>query len=314
MVQQALNRHSQITIPPETKFFFSFLNHSRRNQLRHLDRLNRDLRISLVPPAAAIRGDQEGRAFFDEMAQQYVAGLRPTKAVTSFGEKTPEHTGHIPRIRQLFPDAKILVLYRDGRDVALSLSKAPWMPADLYVCFLVWLYYQRLVMHLQQSAMPNVYFARYENIVVNPEKEFAGILHFLDLPYESAVPHEYGNSEGIPEREYPWKANALRKITEERVGVFRRELGRGQIEILERLGKDTLASFGYPLLSGGEAPLSLSFLLKLSRDTASFVYQMPLYSLLHELADRALSHCVRRFKGSLQLFQLLRKQLPIAVR
>ena len=43
LLQQALNRHSQIVIPPETKYFFSFLGHTRRCQHRHIDRLNADL-------------------------------------------------------------------------------------------------------------------------------------------------------------------------------------------------------------------------------------------------------------------------------
>ncbi len=29
MVQQALNRHPQVVIPPETKYFFSFYGHSQ---------------------------------------------------------------------------------------------------------------------------------------------------------------------------------------------------------------------------------------------------------------------------------------------
>src|SRR5207302_4490013 len=139
----------------------------------------------------------EARSFYEDMSSQYVAGLGK-KGVGHFGEKTPEHTGHLHAIQQLYPDAKILVLYRDGRDVALSLTRTPWMPAGLYVNFLVWLYYQRIVARVQQSAHPNFYFARYEDIVANPEKEFSGILQFLDLPYEQAVAHGCGNIEGVP--------------------------------------------------------------------------------------------------------------------
>ena len=53
------------------------------------------------------------------MARQYLERLGKT-GVTYFGEKTPEHSGHLPSIRKLFPEAKILVLYRDGRDVGLK--------------------------------------------------------------------------------------------------------------------------------------------------------------------------------------------------
>ena len=42
----------------------------------------------------------------------------------------------LPRIRELYPDARVVVLYRDGRDVASSLTRVPWMSPNLYVNFL----------------------------------------------------------------------------------------------------------------------------------------------------------------------------------
>jgi hypothetical protein len=286
MVQQALNRHSDVAIPPETKFFFSFFGHSRRCQLRHIERLNEDLGVALPRPHAAVRSVAEGRAFYEVLARQYVARLQKP-GVTHFGEKTPEHTGQLPRIRQLFPSAKIVVLTRDGRDVASSLTRMPWMPAGLYVNFLVWLYYHRLIRKAKAEGCPNLYFARYEEIVADPEKQFAGILEFLGLPYESAVAAGYGNREGIPQREYGWKERALRKITRDRVGVFQRELTGEQVATLERLGGSALRSLGYPLLTDGRAPLSLGFLLRLGWDAAAFVARLPWHSVVNELLGRA---------------------------
>jgi hypothetical protein len=307
MVQQALNRHSHIAIPPETKYFFSFLGHSRTCQLRHIQRLNADLRIELPTPSTAILSTGEARDFYEAMARKYVHRL--PKQVESFGEKTPEHTGHLSRIQEVFPEAKILVLYRDGRDVALSLTRTPWMPAGLYVNFLVWMWYQRIVARAQQSAQPNFYFARYEDIVANPEKEFAGILRFLDLPYEQSVPHGCGNTEGVPEREYAWKARALEKITTERIGTFQRELSATDIGILERLGKQTLSAFGYPLMTGGKGSLSLSFLVKLACKLAAFFYRLPWHSLAHELFGRSLGCCADGLAYVRRAFNSLRETL-----
>ena len=201
MVQQALNRHSQVVIPPETKFFFSFFGHSRRRQLRHIERLEADLRIDLPRPAAAVRSAAEGRAFYEDMARRYVERLG-RRGVACFGEKTPEHTGHLPRIRQLFPEAKIVVLYRDGRDVAASLSRMPWMSSDLYVNFMVWLYYNRVLRDAEERAGPTSTGPATRTSWPTRRRSWGGILHFLDLPYEPAVAEGCGNREGIPEREY----------------------------------------------------------------------------------------------------------------
>jgi Sulfotransferase family len=228
----------------------------------------------------------DGRAFYDSMARQYLERLQK-KDVAYFGEKTPEHTGHLPRILQLFPDAKILVLYRDGRDVAVSLSKMPWMCSDLYVNYLVWLYYFSVVRKVKDAAHPNFYFARYENVVAAPEKELGGILQFLGLDYEPSVAQGWGNREGIPEREYPWKEQALYRINGDRVGIFRRELTTEQIERLERLGRHALEALGYELVTDGRKRLSPGFLLGLSYRFARFASRLPLHSVAWELFIRS---------------------------
>jgi len=285
MVQQALNRHSQIAIPPETKFFFSFLGHSRRCQLRHLQRLNGDLKISLPEPAAPVSSVAAARWYYEEMARQYVERLHK-KEVACFGEKTPEHTGRLSLIRQVFPEGKIVVLYRDGRDVASSLTRMPWTSQNLYVNFVIWLYYHWVVQNARQSGCPNLYVVSYEEVVADPRRALGDILHFLGLPYEPAVATGYGNPEGIPQREYTWKARALQRITTDRVAVFRRELSLSQIEILERLGRHALPALGYPLLTDGNRPLSAGFVLRLSFNLARFVSRLPWRSVANELLGR----------------------------
>jgi hypothetical protein len=296
MVQQALNRHPQIAIPPETKFFFSFYGQTRKQQRRHLDRLEADLKVHLPRPADAIRSPAQGRAFYDEMAGLYVQRLAK-QGVTHFGEKTPEHTGHLPRIRKLFPSAKILVVYRDGRDVAASLTKMPWMPANLYVNFMVWLYYNQILLEVQTAGWPNFHFARYEDVVADPRAKFADILRFLELPDHPAVAQGSGNHEGVPEREHAWKRRALGPITCERVGVFRGDLTLAQIEILERLGRRTLPELGYEMLTDGRKPLPLEIMLRLSFEMSKFVYRLPWQSVGMELLNRSITCRANGWEG-----------------
>ena len=288
MVQQALNRHSQIVIPPETKYFFSFFGHPKKYQVRHIERINADLQINLPKPARPVHSLAEGRAYYEAMARQYVA-RQQKRDILYFGEKTPEHTGLLPRIRQLFPDAKVLVLYRDGRDVALSLTKVPWMSSSLYVNFAIWLYYHWVVRAEQTAGWSNCYFARYEDIVADPEEELTGILHFLGLPYEPAVAAGYGNREGVPEREMAWKGRALQRIGTERVGLFRRELSAEQIAILERLGRGALPALGYPLLTDGTRSLTPALLLQMGWGLSRLLCRLPWHALLKEMVCRLFS-------------------------
>jgi hypothetical protein len=286
MLQQALNRHSQIVIPPETKFFFSFLGHSRSCQLSHLRRINADLAIDLAAPSRPIRSTHDARRFFDGMANLYVRRLK-RHGVILFGEKTPEHSGQIHRIRHVFPDAKILFLYRDGRDVALSLRKVPWMSSNLYVNFLIWLHYYRILVRTRDEALSNVMFVRYEDVVGNPEEMFRAVLSFLDLPYEPAVSMGYGNREGIPDREYAWKARALGKITSRFVGSWKHELSAPEVACLERLGGGALQSLGYDLATAGNGPLCRGFCLSTAWGLLDLFYRLPWHSISNELLGRS---------------------------
>lgn len=246
MLQQALNRHGGIVIPPETKYFSSFLGHSRKCQLRRLIRINTDLQIVIPPPPETIRGTVKSRQFYGEMVERYLAKLR-RENVTYFGEKTPAHAGYLPRIKQLFPDAKFLWLFRDGRDVALSMRKVPWMSRNLAVNMAVWLFYYRKQMRAMQERNQDLLVIKYEDLVTQPMTEFTRICTFLDVPFELAMVNGYGNREGILAWEYPWKRLALEQITCERVGVWRKELSSKEVEMLEWLGGRSLRSLGYPL-------------------------------------------------------------------
>jgi hypothetical protein len=288
MVQQALNRHSQIVVPPETKYFFSFFGHSKKRQARHVERLNADLGVQLPQPTKQIASVADGRAYYEDMARQYV-DRHVGKDVAFFGEKTPEHTGLLPSIRRLYPDAKILVLCRDGRDVASSLSRMPWTSPNLYVNFIVWLYYNSIIQKERLDGSPHMYFAQYEDIVASPREEFRAILRFLGADYEPAVAAGHGNREGVPQREMAWKSRALQLITKQRVGAFRTELTDDQIEILERLGRDALLTLGYPLLSDGRRPLSPAFYLQLAYNLAHFVGRLPWNSVAKEVVSRLFS-------------------------
>jgi Sulfotransferase family len=265
MLQQALNRHSQIAIPPETTFFIELFGRTLRAQQRYIHLLNADLRIDLPIPTEKLSGPPRLKVLFDQMAYQYLQRLgKPT--VTLFGEKTPGHLRCLPEIRTLFPDSKIILIYRDGRDVALSLSQVPWMHHDLHVAFALWLYYFRIHRRLMKNKIPGVYYVKYEDLIVDPENGFRAILNFLGLSFESEVILGNGNSEGIVKREYEWKWRALQPISPRQSGRWQKELSISQVARLERWGRHALTSLGYELSSGGEQRLPLWFFPKLGWD------------------------------------------------
>ena len=283
VLQQALNRHTEIVIPPETKFFYSFYGKAKKQQITHLKRINADLGINIGVPERALREPGEGRAFFEEMALAYLSRLG-REDVVCFGEKTPEHTGHLGRIRQVFPEAKVVFIYRDGRDVAVSLSQMPWMHCDLYAGFVIWLYYYRILKREQERGSCDTCFVRYEDLVSKPAQELERVLAFLGVPFESEVAEGYGNQEGVPRRELAWKARALEPIGTDRIGVWRRELSKRQVGLLERLGSNALSAWITRCAARRTRPLPPWFVAALAWRVLRCTTRLPLYCLGNEIS------------------------------
>lgn len=273
MLQQALNRHPLVVIPPETAFF-TLLGLSHRRQQVHLRRIQHDLSIDLVMLSRRVAGREAGRSLFEGIARAYLSRLGRCD-VTHFGEKSPEHLRRFRSIRAVFPEAKMILVYRDGRDVALSLSRVPWMPPDLYLGFALWLHYARIARRAVAECGPQLHLVRYEDLVRDPERELGELCRFLGLDFRSEVARGSGNAEGIPRWEWGWKGRATETISDSRVGVWESELAPEQVALLERWGGRDLESLGYELVSKTSRRLPPVFFARLYWRAARWLVARP---------------------------------------
>src|SRR5262249_13054973 len=106
-------------------------------------------------------------------------------------EKTPDHALHLPLLHRLFPDAAVLHLLRDGRDVVASMLHAKltewgrdWGPKSAAEAAKRWVSYVRTI----QNDLP--LFARsrtlrFEELSATPVEVLSGLFDFLGLPLPS---------------------------------------------------------------------------------------------------------------------------------
>ncbi|MFH1301645.1 MAG: sulfotransferase [Planctomycetota bacterium] len=245
MLQMALNRHRSVVIPPETAFF-TMISRSKRGQNLHWKRINKDLRINVCPPESRIHSGTETALWFCELRDAYLKSLDKESA-THFGEKSPEHLRRYKQIIRAFPKAKFVLIFRDGRDVALSLTKVPWMPRDLFIGFELWRHYCQLHKKMVEGLGDQVFVVQYEEFVKHPVEQAKKLLSFLKLPFEEAVPLGTGNVEGVPEFEMSYKRNALSPIFVDSIDRWKKELSDQQIALLERSGRRELQALGYSI-------------------------------------------------------------------
>jgi hypothetical protein len=264
VLQQALNRHPDVVVPAETAYFHDFVGHLRRGQQRALQHIERDLDIQLTTVRNRVREPTDIIARYEEIAERYLARLGRAEAAY-FGDKSPHHLFVLDRVLRYFPDSRVIVVFRDGRDVALSLSKVPWAPPGLFLNFSYWLRACRQHVRIRADRPGQVLEVRYEDFVSDPARICEDVCGFLELPYDDRMVRGDGTAVGIPEWEWGWKGRAAGPIDRNRVGAWRRELTPTRVELLERWGGRVLSEFGYDVtVSGDSTPLRLRFINPLS--------------------------------------------------
>ena len=173
------------------------------------------------------------------------------QGMNRWSECTPEHILHIPEIKREIPDAKVIHIVRDGRDVALSLDRQGWirtLPWDkqhsLLAAGLYWEYVVRTGRHLGEKIRPDYLEVSFERLVADPAAELRGVSEFIGqtLDYDQIVRAGVG-SVSRPNTSF---SDAQKDSAFSPVGRWK-ETAEPEIATLEALIAPTLRDFNYPV-------------------------------------------------------------------
>ncbi len=155
---------------------------------------------------------------------------------TSWGGKTPDYTGHIEPLTQLFPDVKIIHIVRDGRDVALSLFDLPWGPEDVYVAANYWKKRVILGSSGKMVLMERFLECKYEDFLEQPESLFTQMLDFLD--YEGSLREK---------KILEFREKIISKIKPNNTFKWKTKMLKSDIRIFELTAREQLENYGYEI-------------------------------------------------------------------
>jgi hypothetical protein len=145
-----------------------------------------------------------------------------------------------------FGAPKYIYLYRDGRDVALSFTKAVIGDKHPYVIAQKWAELQRLCLSEQAQAPEQVFSLCYEDLVSAPEPVLRRLCQFLGITYKDEMLSSHVSTEAnrTAQSSSLW-GNLTKPIMRDNIKKFLKGLGKEEIRIIESVAGDCLDALGY---------------------------------------------------------------------
>ena len=263
-----LDAHSALAIPPETGFLprlasLGGVAGDGRAACKaitgadtwpdfHLDARSFETEIARLVPCTPA---DVARAFY----RMYAARFGKAR----WGDKTPTYGPAIDQIAGLLPEAHILQIIRDGRDVMLSVRGLWFRPGDtVEACAEDWT--RRLARTREIGRQLSRYCeVRYEALVTSPKATLEAICGVLELAFEPGMLcyHERAESR-LDEHEARYTADGRlliskaerrhnqRFVTEpprpDRIGRWRQEATADELRRFEAVAGEWLDRLGYP--------------------------------------------------------------------
>ena len=174
------------------------------------------------------------------------------QGVERWAESTPLHLLYLPLIKRVIPDALVVHIIRDGRDVTASLHRIGWirpLPWDRSRAFLVPAIFWRWIVskgrRYGQAFGGDYMEVHYEDLVQNPRVTLAHIGKFIehDLDYDRIQQVALGSVHN-PNSSFRGDAKETEAST---IGRWKRMFTREQIRDIECSMGDLLVDTGYAL-------------------------------------------------------------------
>lgn len=174
------------------------------------------------------------RTFCDSVFTEFADVVDPTADLLV--ERTPLHANHLDLISRIYPDAAVVHIIRDGRDVARSLMAQEWGPTTMTDAAREW---ATAIGNARAAAVPRYREVRYEMLLANPAAELETLVDWLELPAADAL------SEAI-EAEASKAFNVSRGHPGFTAGKWISKLTPHELADFEREAGDVRRGLGYP--------------------------------------------------------------------
>lgn len=259
LLQNMLNAHSDVCFLPENSFLRRYVasgKYDKRLQRVGVRVFSEELaadeafgRLRLSPDRLADILESEdggsGERFFSQAMREFVRGDGSYKFI---GDKDPRLIEFLPMLHVNFPNARIIHIYRDPRDVALSKTKAKWSRDRSFLANLFAGRVQWTLVSRSGSVLfgPRFHEVSYEELIAAPQDVLTRLCSFLGLEFDvRMLSPGMGGRDLVADDEMSWKRKSLGPILADNTGKWRTGLSPVQIALAEAVTGKMMADLGY---------------------------------------------------------------------
>jgi Sulfotransferase family len=264
MLRLVLDRSREVAVPPESMFLADFASVRRRGELadpreaaRFLARVWEHPKVRLwrlpggPPPLPPGLGHDEAYRFAVEAPFRAYARMH---GKARWGDKTPAYLHLVDELLVVWPSARVVVLVRDGRDVALSVVGMPFGPNNVWAAARWWARGIRAGRAAEETYPGQVATFRYEDLVRDPATLVARACAHVGVSYEEGMLRiEDTDPAKIVEGQERWFAGIWSGINASTVGKWRSQMSERERSIFAAAAGRELEALGYDAGGAGSA-------------------------------------------------------------
>lgn len=256
LLQSALGAHPRIAAPPELYFVARISSLADYyGDLRDDAALQRALRATVEVPLLASLAldvdallDRAGRGprTYGGLLDAVLGGIAESWGKPRWSDKTPWQAPS--DAWALLPEAQVIHIVRDPRDVVASSQQAPWIDQTAAELARQWRRFNLTAVRDGGGAGPSRYLRiRYEDLVADPEAVLRLVCTFLGEDFDGRMldPGARASSGTVVDAAAPWQDRVGQPIDDSRIGRHREALGRRDACLVAAAVHGDLAALGY---------------------------------------------------------------------
>ncbi len=188
-------------------------------------------------------------------------GEQKGKKAKVIADKNNYYINHFNDLNEIWPDAKYILVVRDGRDVACSylnmetlVTNSPYKPklsTDIKTIAKEWLTNNQNILSFSESLINSQFMViRYEDFVTDSALYLTKVCHFLGLNFEPEMLNYFiknAKEQDEPLSSLDWKKKTLEKPDKENIGKYKMELEKESIVEFNAIATDLLQKFNYEI-------------------------------------------------------------------